>query len=161
MAFLPMVAMGLSAAGTVVSAIGQNNAGKAEQQAANYNARVAEMNAAAEQDRAGVEADDYRRQQSRKLASSIAARGASGVAIGSGTPLMVSEDVVREIELGASRIGHEGATKANAYRNQATLDRVSGKNARKAGRIAAGATLLSGGARAFGGSPSPNSAWGY
>lgn len=141
MAFLPM-ALGL--AGSAFSAIGQNAAGKAEQQAGLYNARVSEMNAAAERDKAAAEAEDYRLANSRKLASSIAARGASGVAIGSGTPLQVTEDVVRQIELGASRIGHEGGVKANAYENQAKLDRAGAKNARSAGRIMAGATLLSG-----------------
>lgn len=141
MAFLPMV---LSLAGTAMSAVGQMNAGKAEAQAARYNAQVNEMNAAAERDKSAVEAEDFRRQNARKLASSIAARGASGVDIGSGTPLMVSEDVVREIELGASRIGHEGAAKSTAYKNQATLDRARAKNASSAGRIMAGATLLSG-----------------
>lgn len=141
MAFLPMV---MAAGGSLFSAMGQDRAGKAEQQAANYSAKVEEINAAADRDKADVESDDYRRAQSRKLAASIAARGASGVAIGSGTPLQVSEDVVREIELGASRIGHEGAAKANARENQATLDRTRGKNARTAGRIQAGATLLSG-----------------
>lgn len=148
MAFL---AMGLSLAGSVMGAIGQMNAGKAEAQAARYNAQVNEMNAAAERDKAAVEADDFRRANSRKVASSIAARGASGVDLGSGTPLMVSEDVVREIELGASRIGHDGATKSTAYKNQATLDRAKARNASAAGRIMAGSTLLSGAARAFGG----------
>ena len=146
MAFLPMV---LAAGGAGLSAIGQMNAGKAEEAAGKYNAKVSEINAAAERDKAEADSQDYRLANSRKLAASIAARGASGVAIGSGTPLQVTEDVVRQIELGASRIGHEGGVKANAYQNQAKLDRAGAKNARSAGRIMAGATLLSGASSAM------------
>lgn len=141
---ISMMAFATMIGGAGMSAAGQNAAGKAESAAGRYNAKVSEMNAAAERDKAAAEAEDYRLANSRKLAASIAARGASGVAIGSGTPLQVTEDVVRQIELGASRIGHEGGVKANAYENQAKLDRAGAKNARSAGRIMAGATLLSG-----------------
>jgi len=148
MAFLAVASAVLGMAGSVVGAVGARNEGEANANAAEYNAKVGEINAAAERDRAAVEASDYERKMSRERATAIASRGASGIDL-AGTPLMVDEDIVNEIALGSSRITHEGAVKANAYENQANLDRTAAKNFKKAGKLSAAATLLSGASRAF------------
>lgn len=143
MAFLPAIAAVASVAGGVLSGIGQMQAAKAAASADEYNAKAAEMSAKAEKDAAAAEADDKRRQLMGRRATSIAARGASGVTL-AGTPLLVDEDVLGEIELDVARTGQKGAARATQLENQATLDRMTARNQRRAGPISAGASLLGG-----------------
>jgi hypothetical protein len=150
MAFLAIVSAGLGMLGSIQQAKGIKAEAEANANAAEYNAKVSEINRRAEMDKGATEHDDYERKMDRERAKSIAARGASGVTL-AGTPLLVDEDVVNEIALGAARSGYDSSVKATAYGNQANLDRASAKNFRSAGRTAAGATLLSGAARSFGG----------
>jgi hypothetical protein len=150
MAFLAVLSAGLGMMGSVVQAQGAKAEAQASANASEYNAQVSEINRRAELNKAATSADDYERKMSRERAGAIASRGASGVEL-AGTPLMVDEDVVNEIALGSARAGYDGVTKANAYGNQAKLDRAEAKNFRAAGKRAAGATLLSGASRMFGG----------
>ena len=143
MAFLPAIAAVASIAGSALSAVGAMQQGKAAAAAANYNAKVNEMAAVAEKDAAAAEAEDRRRKLMGQRSTSIAARGASGVAL-AGTPLMVDEDMLGEIELDVARVGQRGAAKAAQYQNQATLDRATARSAKRAGAISAGASLLGG-----------------
>lgn len=143
MAFLPAIAAVASIAGSALSAVGAMQQGKAAAAAANYNAKVNEMAAVAEKDAAAAEAEDRRRKLMGQRSTSIAARGASGVAL-AGTPLMVDEDMLGEIELDVARVGQRGAAKAVQYQNQATLDRATARSAKRAGAISAGASLLGG-----------------
>ncbi len=143
MAFLPAITAiaGIASAGLAgVSAYQEKKAGEA---AATYNAQASDMAAAAELDAAAVEAQDRRRKLEGQRATSLAARGASGVAF-AGTPLMVDEDMLGEIELDIARIGQRGAAKATQYENQATLDRMTARNNRRAAPVSAGASLLGG-----------------
>lgn len=143
MAFLPAIAAVASVAGGVLSGVGQMQAAKAAASADEYNARAAEMTARAEREAADEEARDTRRKLMGRRASSIADRGASGVAL-AGTPLMVDENVMQEIELDVARTAHRGATKATSLENQATLDRMSAANRRRAAPLSAGASILGG-----------------
>lgn len=143
MAFLPAIAAVASVAGGVLSGIGQMQAAKAAASADQYNAKAADMSAKAERDAAAAEAEDKRRDLMGRRATSIAARGASGVTM-AGTPLLVDEDVLGEIELDVARTGQRGAARATQLENQATLDRMSARNRRKAAPLSAGASILGG-----------------
>lgn len=148
------IASALGFAGTILSAMGSMQQAKAQQRAAEYNAKIADAEAHAEREAAGAEADDYRRKQRAARASATAERAASGIQL-SGTPLLIDEDILGEIDLGAARIGHQGQTRATARENEASLERAKAKNYGKAGKLAmltgfanAGSSLL-GGARSF------------
>jgi hypothetical protein len=134
--------------GAGVSAIGSISAGKAAQDAAEYNAKVAEQQAAQERDAAQAEASDYRRSERRGQASSRVARLASGVTM-AGSPLLVDEAMAREIALGSARIGYGGSVNANRYENEAELERMSGDAAATASYFRAGTSLLSGASSFF------------
>lgn len=138
--------VGLASAG--VSAMGQIAAGKAQQRAAEYNAKLAENQAAAERDAAQAEASDYRRSERRGLAAGRTARLASGVTM-AGSPLLVDEATTREIALGSARIGHGGMLRGNRLEEEAELDRMSGKAAVTESYFRAGSSLLGGAASFF------------
>jgi hypothetical protein len=143
MAFLPAIAAVASVAGSALSAVGALQQSKATAAASTFNAQQADKAAKAERDAAAAEAEDKRRNLMNQRASSIAARGASGVAL-AGTPLMVDENVLGAIELDVARVGQRGEARAVQYENQAKLDRATARNAKRAGPLAAGASLLGG-----------------
>lgn len=140
MSFLPAV---LAIGGTVISAAGQMAQASAQEDAAEFNAKVQEQQAERERQVADAEASDYRRQGSRQLASARAMRGATGVT-GAGSPLLVDEATVREISLGSARLINRGDANANRLKQGAQLSRMEGKNAKTAGYLGAGSTLLGG-----------------
>ncbi len=134
--------------GTVLQASAAKQAANAEADAAEYNAKINEQRAQQERDAAEASSEDFRRKEGAKKASAIADLGASGVQI-AGTPLLLLSDIEQEIELGAARIGNTGATRATSYENSATLDRFKASNSRKAGSLAAGASLIGGVSKFF------------
>lgn len=143
MAFLPAIAAVASVAGGVLQGIGAARQHRAAADAANYNARANDMAAKAERDAAAAEGEDRRRKLMGQRASAIADRGASGVAL-AGTPLLVDEDVLGEIELDVARIGQKGAARATQLENQSTLDRMTARSHKSAKGLAAGASILGG-----------------
>ena len=147
MAFLPAIAAVASIAGGVLGAVGAKQQANAAAESSRYNAKANEMAAAAERDAAAAEADDKRRKLMGQRASAIADRGAAGVAM-AGTPLLVDEDILGEIELDVARTGQRGAARATQLENQATLDRMAARNYKRSGSISAGASLLGGIAQA-------------
>jgi hypothetical protein len=147
MAFLPAIAAVASVAGGALAGIGAYQQDKAAEAASNYNADASEMAAIAEREGAAAEAEDRRRKLEGQRATSIAARGASGVGF-AGTPLMVDEDMLGEIELDVMRTGQKGAARATQLQNQATLDKMTARSHRRAAPISAGAQLLGGIAQA-------------
>lgn len=143
MAFLPAIAAVAGVAGSVLSGIGAYQQNKAAEASAKYNAKVEEMAADAQRDAAGAEAEDRRRKAMGQRATAIANRGASGVAF-AGTPLLVDEDILGEIELDVMRTGQKGEARAIEHENRARLDRMSARSYNRAAPIAAGASLLGG-----------------
>lgn len=143
MAFLPAIAAVAGVAGAALSGIGAYQQNKAAQASSEYNAEASEMAADAARDAAGAEAEDRRRKLMGQRATAIANRGASGVTF-AGTPLLVDEDILGEIELDVMRTGQKGEARATELKNQARLDRMSAKSYGRAAPISAGASLLGG-----------------
>ena len=133
-----------SLAGAAVSAVGAVSQGAAAQKQARFNARQAELEAQRRDQIARAEAGAFRKQQSKLLARQRALLGASGLDPGSGTPLLVAGETAGEVELQARRILAGGQAEATRLRNQATLERASGRAARTAGVLRGGALLLQG-----------------
>jgi len=143
MGALTLVSAALSAAGAIAAA-------GAEAGAADFNAEMAQQQAERERQIASRDAADQRRQGSRALASARARRAGRGVT-GEGSPLLAEATRAAEIELGAQDILNAGAGRRVGLQQQAALDRARARNARRAGKLQAGRTLLTGlGQSAFG-----------
>ena len=151
----PEVAAVFSIAGFGVSAIGAMNQGKAAQQAANFNAQVAQNNAIAARQAA---AENARREARAGRIRTGALRARSNL----DASMDLLEDSVMEEELNVNSILHAGELEALGLTTSASLFRAQGAAARQAGNAQAFSSLLKGAGKAadkFGGSPgggSPN-----
>ena len=132
-----LIGAGLSA----VSAISQGQAAKKE---AGFRATVAQQQAQREREVSDAEEEDFRRAQTTALAQRRAALGASGIDIGTGSPLLAASDFAAETELQALRIRSGGETRATRLEQNASLLRSSGRNAQRQGFMRAGSSLLTG-----------------
>jgi hypothetical protein len=143
------LAVGTAAAGAGLSAFGQLQAGKAEQDAAEFNAKIQEDDAVAAERKAKYDEEIHRERVKQFISQQRAAIGKSGVQI-EGSPLLATIDAAEKGEMDALAIRHGGQVSANRFRSQAQLSRLQGQQARKASKIKAGSTLLTGASRAFG-----------
>ena len=173
-------------ASTIVTAVGAISQGNAARRQADFNAaailqqserqaqideqqaQIKEQQSAREREVAGVEEDDFRREQRRLFAQRRAALGVSGIDISTGSPLLAAEDFITEAEFQALRIRSGGETSAirlkqeadlirqqsernrRAGINSATLTSAAGKSAQTRGFTRAGASLLTGFGTDFG-----------
>lgn len=128
-------------AGGALSAGGALYKGQATKAASDYNVLVDNQRAAEEVDQAGASAQDYIRKGSDTVESAVAAQGATGVT-GEGSPLMVDENTVRQVALGAARTLQGGDLRASRLKDDATLQRMKGDNAVTASYLEAGSSLL-------------------
>src|SRR3546814_19650698 len=97
----------LTLIGAAVGAVGAIAAGRAQANAAEFNADMAQQQAERERQIAARDADDYRRSNSRLLATSRARRAGSGVA-SQGSPLLLDETTGWSTRC-SSRSGHSRA----------------------------------------------------
>ena len=133
----------VSAAGTALSAIGAANQ-------ASFNAKQAEIEAEAARRQSKREAIDFRRRQSRLLASARASRAASGVSVNEGSSLLVQGDLAQEIERQAQLIEVGGEIEGTRLENQAKLERGKRTGILLSGALQSGASILKPVAQAFG-----------
>lgn len=147
---------GAQLAGSTINAYGQLQAAKAKSDTYNFNAGLAEENAEISEQKGAwaaeigdQDASASQMKTAAKVGSIKANQGASGIEIGTGS----NADVVtsaREIGMldaltirsNAAREAYGYATEAYNYRMQAGLDEKSAKDAKRAGYIGAGTTLL-------------------
>ena len=134
-------------AGTAMSAVGQIQQGKEQQKWSEYNAAVAERDAKAAKAAAGHEASQKRKETERLLGRQRALYGKSGVTM-EGSPLELMSETAAEGELDALMIERTGAVGAQRYGEEATLSRMKGASASRAGYWGAGTTLLTGAGQA-------------
>lgn len=139
---LEIAAMGAMAVGSAVSAVSQISSGYAQRDALDYNARVAEMHAAAAEQSAALEEETTRKRVSRVQGTVRARAAAAGLDIGEGSPLDVLAENAAEGELEALTARYSGAVEASRARSQANLSRYQGKQAVMGGWMGAGAQLL-------------------
>ncbi len=140
----------LTLAGTAVSAISSISQGRDASQQAEFQAATQRQQATRERDVAAAEEDDFRRRQSRTLASKRATLGGAGIEGSTGTPLLATKDFVTEAELQALRIRSGGETTATRLEQQALLRSAAGRSTRRRGFTRAGASLLTGFGKHFG-----------
>lgn len=124
----------LATVGTGLGALGNIRAGQAEAGAARYNAEMANREAA-------NKANLIRQEGDRRQGQMRAAISKSGVRM-EGTPLMVLAESAANNEIDAMNAIQTGQMTSNLYRAQGT-------NARRAGNIRAGTSLLTGLSRIY------------
>jgi hypothetical protein len=136
--------------GSAVQAMSAMEAGKAAKNAADYNARMGEINAMDVINRAAIEQEKQRRKVSQLRSTQDVNAAASGVVVGSGSAGDIAEQTVvlgKEDEL---TLRNNAARQAWGYRAQAGLDYMQGVAAQKKGQLDAAGTLLTAGARSMG-----------
>lgn len=144
------LALVATAASAGIGAIGAIQSGQAAKSQANFQSTVMQQQADRERQDAAIQADNFRQQQSRALATRRANMGASGIDPSQGSPLMVDADFAGESELQALRIRNGGEVAATRLEQNAALTRSAGANAMTGSYFRAGSTLLTGAANAYG-----------
>ena len=134
----------VAAIGIAVSAAAAAQSAHQQEQAAQFNKKVAENQATAARQAAEANASQRREQLRRVLAEQRAAIGGSGVEDTSGSPLLVQIDSARQAELETLKIQHGGQQQALGFETQGAYARYAGNQAAQAGYAQAGASLLSG-----------------
>lgn len=135
----------LALLGTAVSAIGTIASAQAQASEANYNAKVAEVNAATQRQVAQAEANQIGEKYDRQRAEQRAAAAKGGLNIAAGSPaLVIDQETERNAWLDQQSRIWSGATSATADLNKAEQFKMQAKNAKTAGAFGAGATFLSG-----------------
>lgn len=151
-------AIGLTAVSTAFSAMGQIQAGKAQQAQLNYqaavdrnNAKIAEWQAVDAEKRGAEEERKRRVLTQQQIGTQRTSFAANGIDLGSDTVADVTADTAMIGELDALTIRNNYARDAWGYRVQgmnyqasAGLNTLAGKNAAKAGRTNAMGTILGG-----------------
>lgn len=140
MAWAPLV---LAAVGGVMQAKGQMDAGRAQQQTANFNADQDEIEAAQTRQAYREQAEKIRRIGRAQASEARAAYAASGVSIGSGTPVLINEQIQNDTESDAYNTILTGNRRADALEAQAAISRRTGSSMATAGQRGATGSLLS------------------
>ncbi len=142
-------ALGMMGAGAGFSAMGSRSAGKAQQQLAEYNAKVADLQAADAITR-GMETETRLRQGVRgMIGSQRVAFAASGQEVDSGSALDVQADTAALGELDAMTIRTNAAREAWGYKVQSQDYTTRGQIAKAEGDTKAIGTLLQTGGTAL------------
>lgn len=153
----------LTIGSTALSAMGSIQQGQAAAASANYNAKVADMNAQISERRARdalergkVEEQKKRTQAQQVLGQQRAAMAANGVDIGFGSPLDTLVDTATLGEVDALTIRSNSAREAYDYKVQAAngradanLSRMNAKSASTGGYLNAASTILTGAGNAY------------
>lgn len=123
----------------VISAISQG-----DQQAQQYEwqARQAAADAQAEREMGEVRADKVRKAGRRQQSEARAALAASGVETGSGTPIKIDQEIVRNAEADAQQELLSGNYRGQRMSAEAAGLSISGSNARTSGYMRAAGSLL-------------------
>lgn len=127
---IPYIAMAV----TAVGAIGQAQSAAS---ASKYNAAVNTQNALVAEQQGEAAAQAQERDAQRRLGAAVAAYGASGVDITTGSPTDVLADSSRMAALDNLTTRYNYRMRALGYQNQATLDTSSARNSSTAGYLSA------------------------
>ena len=133
-----------------ISAYSAYSQGKSQQEMANYNSKMAQLQGQREQEAASAKADLYRKDADRRLATVRANYLASGVVGGEGTPLLTLMESAQEAAKNEVRIRRQGEMTSWGLLSEANLSKMKGRSAYTQGLMGAGSSLLSGASRAYG-----------
>lgn len=130
--------------GTGVSAYGAVSSADAQQDAANYNAKLEQNNADAAAQQAKFDAQQISDRTRRNVAQQRAAMAASGFDANTGTFADITQSTKQSGELDRLARIYQGRLGVSRSESQSVLDVMNGQNAHTAGMISAGSTVLGG-----------------
>lgn len=139
----------IMAAAAAVSAVGAVKQGQAASDAANYNADIARQNAASAEAQGEAADAMLKRQQEQRMGAAIAAFGAAGVDLTSGSPSDVLADNARQSTLDRLTQKYNYKMRALGYSDQAGLDDSNAANSRTAGYFNGASAALQGASSAI------------
>lgn len=139
------VATALAAGGTILSTVGAIQQGNAANRAAEFNAKQLEAAGKAEYAASTLEAAEENRQKELALSRARAV----GAASGGGQDIALMGAIEEEGVMRGQNILWQGEEAMKGRKNQAAATRFEGRQARNAGYLKAGSTLMSGGASFF------------
>jgi len=147
----------IAAIGASVSAAATLASGAMSFMQARSQAKVMEQQASFERAQAQIDADEFRRRQRRLLGTARATRGATGVDLLSGSPLLVDDDTIDQIVFETERVRQGGDIRATRMEQQAGFTRASGASDLAGSVLSAGGTFLTSdtGKSLFGKAPDP------
>ena len=132
----------LLAAAAIMSAVGTVVGGISTFQQSRAQAKSQEQQANFARQQAEIDANEFRRKQRRLLGTARAARGATGVDLLTGSPLLVDDDTIDEIIFQTERVRQGGDITASRLETQASLTRAQGSSALAGSVLSAGGTFL-------------------
>lgn len=138
------VAIAATVASAAISAVGAIRSSQAQSAAADYNAKVASLNAQAATQQGEAAAEAQQRDSQRKIGTALAAYGASGVETDSGSPADVLSQSARDATLDNLTIKYNAKMRALGYQMQGNLDTANASNSASAGVLSGTAALLGG-----------------
>tara|TARA_R110000868_G_scaffold148301_2_gene370096 strand:+ start:12788 stop:13267 length:480 start_codon:yes stop_codon:yes gene_type:complete len=141
---IAIAALVTSLVGTGISAYSSYQSGKAQERINNYNAQIAEQDAADKVRDGRILANAQRARGEKLQARQRALYGKSGTVGDVGSPLMVQAEQAGQLEMAALDVQQTANAQAGKLRQQAVADRMAGKAARQAGSLNAAGTLLQG-----------------
>lgn len=160
MAQMAALAGGMSMGGSLLSAFGSLTQGREQYAAAQYQAKQLYQNAGQAEAAGQREAAVQIRQSELLQSRALAVAGASGAGTVDPTVLRIISGLAGEGQLAANTAMYNAGEAARGMRNQAAAGIFEGKQAKKASKVAALATVLSGaGNAAMAGSRFNNSGW--
>ena len=130
--------------GAAVSATSAIEQGQAAKETADKNAANQRQTAISAENVGAQQAADAKMKARRIAATGIAQAGAGGIDPNTGTPLTLTGQTEAFGELDSLRIINNAQRTAWGYQAQAGIDELQGNQARTAGNMNAGATLLGG-----------------
>lgn len=133
-----------SIGGTVLSAVGAIQQGKYQQATAEAQAKAEERRAQEEQ--AGAQREAIRRGREARyvLSRQLAVSASSGGSASDSTVLNLMANTAREGDYQSQSAVYEGTMRGQGLQYQAGIDRMAGQQARTAGYINAGSSILGG-----------------
>jgi len=120
-----------------------------QKSAADDNAELQRRQAAQEKDAAVAQAEKIRKAARQQQAEATANLAASGISVGNGTPIRISNEIYRTSEQDAYQTILGGNRAYQAGQTQSGLLETQGQAAATAGYLNAGSSLLSGAASAY------------
>lgn len=141
---LSSIVLAGQAAGTVIGASSQYQAGAEEQKLAKYNAQVLEYQAQSAEKQGQADVAAARRQREQVIASQRVGFAAGNVDVNSGTAFQVQQDTAEQAEYDIARLKNNAALSAWGFRQEAANQKYKGKMAKHAGTYNAIGTLLGG-----------------
>lgn len=141
-AALPLISLGTTLAGGIISGIGAQQQAQAQANAANYNAAVARNAAVFAQQQGEVNAQANDRKTAAMIGRQRAVYAAGGLDVNSGSPLDIQSDTAQFGRLNSLTIRNNAARQAYGYEANANLDEASASNYESAGNTALIGSLI-------------------